>query len=234
VPPPRPQIQNRGRLTDGGSVDGVVRDPTTRVRRTDLPEATVALARFLLGCLLVHETPEGRAAGRIVEVEAYLPHDRACHAYRGRTRCNASLFLERGHAYVHLSYGVHFLLNVTAGREGVGTGVLLRALEPVLGLEVMRRRRPGVRDPHLARGPGCLTRALAIGAEWDGRDLCAEDSALWLARAAPYPPERIARSPRVGIRQDAHRLLRFFVRNHPCVSGPRPRTPPAARSAPRL
>jgi DNA-3-methyladenine glycosylase len=209
-------------------MDPVALDPRARVRRADLPETTLALARFLLGCLLVHETPEGRSAGRIVEVEAYLPHDRACHAYRGRTRRNASLFLARGHAYVHRCYGVHLLINVTAGREGVGTGVLLRALEPVFGLEIMRRRRPGVSDPNLARGPGCLTQALAIGAEWDGRDLCAEDSALWLARAEPHPPERITRSPRVGIRQDAHRLLRFFVRNHPCVSGPRQPPFPAA------
>lgn len=194
-----------------------------RLRREDLPSGTVALARALLGGFLVHETVAGVCAGRIVEVEAYLPRDRACHAWRGRTPRNASLFLERGHAYVHWCYGIHLLLNVTAGRAGVGTGVLLRALEPVSGLAVMRRRRPNVRDRDLARGPGALTRALGVGPEWDGRDLCAPDSKLWLGRAR-VPPERlrVVRAPRIGIRADTHRPLRFCLRDHPCVSAPAP------------
>ncbi len=204
-------------------IQGIPNALGSRLHRRDLPPETVAQALFLLGGFLVHETPRGRCAGRIVEVEAYLPHDRACHAFHGRTNRNGSLFLARGHAYVHWCYGLHLLINISAGPPGVGTGILLRALEPVLGLELMRRRRPGVHDPDLARGPGCLTRALGIGPEWDGRDLCDVRSPLWLARGAPYPLTRIVRTPRVGVRRDAERRLRFSVRGHPCVSRPTPR-----------
>ncbi len=214
---------------NGPSRDGSeTGEPLLRLSRADLPEDTLDQARFLLGCLLVHDRPEGRCAGRIVEVEAYLPGDRACHAYRGPTKRNASLFLERGHAYVHWSYGIHLLLNVSAGPAGVGSGILLRALEPTLGLEIMRARRPGVPDRRLARGPGCLTRALAIKKEWDGRDLCAPESSLWLARASS-PPERVVCGPRVGIREDAHLPLRFYVPGHPSVSAPTVHPPQAVR-----
>ena len=98
--------------------------------RAELPVDTAALARFLVGKLVVRELPEGIASGRIVETEAYVIGDAAGHAYRGMTPRNRSLFLERGHAYVYLAYGVSWMLNVSSETIGVGAGVLIRALEP--------------------------------------------------------------------------------------------------------
>src|SRR5579875_3450526 len=122
------------------------------VRRAALPDRAEALARWLIGKLVVRRFPEGDAVGRIVETEAYLPDDPACHAYRGRTPRNGALFLRPGHAYVYIAYGTSMMLNVSSEAEGVGSGVLLRALEPVSGVDLMLERRGGsVRD--LARGP---------------------------------------------------------------------------------
>ncbi len=112
-----------------------------RLRRADLPVDTATLARFLIGKTLVHDHPDGRMSGRIVETEAYVVGDAAGHAYRGRTARNGSLFLERGHAYVYFIYGCWYALNVSGERAGVGGGVLLRALEPLEGIAQMRRRR---------------------------------------------------------------------------------------------
>ena len=102
-----------------------------RLKRADLPVDTVALAHFLLGKTLVRDTPDGRTTGRIVEVEAYVPGDASGHAYVGETDRNRSLFLRRGHAYVYFIYGMHFCVNVSGERPGIGAGVLLRALEPL-------------------------------------------------------------------------------------------------------
>ena len=117
--------------------------------REDLPEPAARLARWLIGKTLVREHPAGRMSGRIVETEAYVVGDASGHAYRGKTARNASLFLERGHAYVYFVYGCWFSLNVSAGRIGIGSGVLLRALEPLEGLEVMAANRPGCARPRL-------------------------------------------------------------------------------------
>src|SRR5579875_2861544 len=134
-----------------------------RLPRDQLPADAAQLARFLLGRLIVRQIGEELLAGRIVETEAYLPGDAAAHSFIGRTARNASLFLERGHAYVYRSYGIHWALNVSAGTERVGAGVLLRAMEPLHGVEVMRRNRGGgIPDRDLARGPGRLAQALAV------------------------------------------------------------------------
>src|ERR1700678_4545200 len=109
--------------------------------RAELPVDTAALARFLVGKLLVRELPEGIVSGRIVETEAYVIGDEAGHAFRGKTPRNGSLFLERGHAYVYLAYGVSWMLNVSSERPGIGAGVLIRALEPVAGVAIMRQNR---------------------------------------------------------------------------------------------
>src|SRR5258708_5629029 len=109
--------------------------------RAELPVDTVSLARYLIGKILVRETAEGLASGRIVETEAYVVGDAAGHAYRGMTPRNRSLFLERGHAYVYLAYGVSFMLNVSSEAPGIGAGVLIRALEPVEGVAIMRQNR---------------------------------------------------------------------------------------------
>jgi len=188
--------------------------------REELPGPAARLARWLIGKTLVREHPAGRMSGRIVETEAYVVGDASGHAYRGKTARNASLFLERGHAYVYFVYGCWFSLNVSAGRSGIGSGVLLRALEPLEGLEVMEANRPGVRPTDLARGPGRLATALGITRDMDGRDLCGGSGPLWLADAV-RKRGRIAVGPRIGISRETHRPLRFFELGNPSVSGPR-------------
>lgn len=190
-----------------------------RLRRSELPIATLKLAQFLIGKTLVHDLPEGRVSGRIVETEAYPPGDAAGHAFRGERLANRSLFLKRGHAYVHFAYGSCWLINVTSEEPGVGGGVLLRALEPLEGLSSMRRRnRTAARLCDLARGPGRLASALRIDKRYDGADLCARGP-LWLGGAA-WPPQAIGTSVRIGITREAHRRFRFYERGNPCVSGP--------------
>lgn len=180
---------------------------------------TVALARALIGKTLVRELPHGRIAGRIVETEAYLPYDAACHAFHGPTRRNRSLFLARGHAYVYFIYGNYFMLNVSGGPEGIGAAVLFRALEPLAGVELMKRGRAHVATEDLARGPGRLAAALRVSLQFDGLDLCASGP-LWLGSAVK-PTGRIGRSVRIGISKDAERRWRFYERGNPFVSGPK-------------
>ena len=196
----------------------------TPLARSALPLDTAALARFLIGKLLVRELPEGAAIGRIVETEAYVIGDAAGHAYGGMTPRNRSLFLERGHAYVYLAYGVSFMLNVSSEASGIGAGVLIRALEPVEGVAIMQQNRGVERLRDLARGPGRLAQALRIDRSLDGLDLC-QEGPLWLARDDRDPGEvgerEIGESVRIGISRDAKRVLRFYLRGSPFVSGAR-------------
>ena len=187
--------------------------------RAELPIDTAALARALIGKLLVRELPEGVASGRIVETEAYVIGDAAGHAYRGMTPRNRSLFLERGHAYVYLAYGVSYMLNVSSEAPGIGAGVLIRALEPLEGVPIMQANRGVERLRDLARGPGRLAAALRIDRSLDGLDLCREGP-LWLGRDNHESGE-IGQSTRIGISRDAHRPLRFYLRRSQFVSGPR-------------
>jgi DNA-3-methyladenine glycosylase len=189
-----------------------------RLRRSDLPVDTVELARYLIGKTLVHDPPGGRLAGRIVETEAYVVGDAAGHAFIGPTPRNRSLFLERGRAYVYFIYGSAFCLNVASESRGVGAGVLLRALEPLEGVAEMERRRGTTRLRDLARGPGRLAQAMDVDLRFDGVDLCA-DRRLWLGEPV-RPAGRIGKSVRIGLSQEAHRLLRFYERGNLFVSGP--------------
>jgi DNA-3-methyladenine glycosylase len=187
--------------------------------RSQLPIDTVTLARYLIGKLLVREAPEGFVSGRIVETEAYVVGDAAGHAYRGMTQRNHSLFLERGRAYVYLAYGVSYMLNVSSEMPGIGAGVLIRALEPLDGVSIMKLNRGVERLRDLARGPGRLTAALRVDRSFDGLDLCREGP-LWLGQCDREPGE-IGQSVRIGISRDANRPLRFYLRNSPFVSGPK-------------
>jgi DNA-3-methyladenine glycosylase len=189
----------------------------TLIARAELPIDTAALARSLIGKLLVRELPEGVASGRIVETEAYVIGDAAGHAYRGMTPRNHSTFLERGHAYVYLAYGLSYMLNISSETKGVGAGVLIRALEPVEGVAIMQRNRGVDRLRGLARGPGRLAAALRIDRSLDGLDLT-QEGPLWLARD-DHEPGAIGRSVRIGISREAERVLRFYVRGSPFVSG---------------
>ena len=193
--------------------------PIRRLPRTDLPVNTVKLARYLIGKTLVRETPEGRIAGRIIETEAYLTGDAAAHVFRGPTPRNRSLYLAHGHAYVYFCYGVHFMLNVSGERAGVGGGILLRAIEPIEGIDWMKKQRGANRVLDLARGPGRLAAAMGISREHDSLDMCAPRGDLWLGTAARRRG-KIGTSVRIGITKDAHRLLRFYERGNPYVSGP--------------
>lgn len=196
--------------------------PLHPLHRADLPDGTEALARWLIGRVVVRDRPPGRSAGRIVETEAYLQGDAAAHAFRGMTPRNRSMFLAPGHAYVYRAYGTAWMLNVSSGAAGIGEGVLIRALEPVCGIDLMRAERGAVPDRDLARGPGRLATALAIDRSLDGHDLLA-GGPLWLAEdeaAAGPSGTLIGVTTRIGITKDAHRPLRFFLRGSRFVSGP--------------
>ncbi|HZZ86913.1 MAG TPA: DNA-3-methyladenine glycosylase [Caulobacteraceae bacterium] len=189
------------------------------ISRVELPIDTAALARYLLGKRLLRALPAGIVSGRIVETEAYVVGDAAGHAYRGMTARTRSLYLERGHAYVYLAYGVAWMLNVSSEAAGVGAGVLIRALEPLDGVAIMQAGRGGSPLRDLARGPGRLAAALRIDRSFDGVDLC-RAGPLWLAHADRDVGE-IGQSIRIGITRDAARPLRFYVRASPFVSGPK-------------
>jgi DNA-3-methyladenine glycosylase len=176
-----------------------------------------AVARDLLGCVLVARRGRARTSGRIVETEAYLgPEDAASHA-AFRPGSHALFYGDGGHAYVYVNYGIHHCLNAIAGPPGTAGCVLIRALEPLDGRALMGRRR-GVRpaSARLASGPGNLTRALGITLRDNGADLTR--GALTIERPAEAGEVRIAIGPRVGITRDVARPLRFWIAGHPAVS----------------
>jgi DNA-3-methyladenine glycosylase len=199
--------------------------PPKRLHRADLPAGTLELARFLIGKRLHHRLDDGEVLeGRIVETEAYGLDDPASHAYRGMTRRNRSMFAEPAHAYVYLIYGTSHCLNVSSEGAGIGAAVLIRALEPLAGIERMRaqRGRPGLRAHELARGPGNVCRAFGIGPAVDGADLD-DDDRLLLADDGVRP--HVGTSARIGLTKAAERPHRFYARGNPSVSGPRSLSP---------
>jgi DNA-3-methyladenine glycosylase len=198
--------------------------------RAQLPSDTITLARYLLGKIVVRDWGTEQASGRIVETEAYNIGDPAGHAYRGMTPRNRSLFLDRGYAYVYLAYGTSLMLNVSSEKAGIGGGVLIRALEPLTGIEIMERRRGTTKRRDLTRGPGRLAAALDIDRRLDGDDLCAEGP-LWLGSDGERV-KTIRASRRIGISRAAHRLLRFYVADNPFVSGAARLNRPPTRRAP--
>ena len=171
----------------------------------------VDVARSLLGCVVRH----GDTAGRIVETEAYHESEPACHAFAGLTARTWPLFGAPGRAYVYRSYGIHALLNAVCEPEGVGAAVLIRALEPVEGVEAMRARR-GVDD--LCGGPGKLTQALGIGLGLNGSDLATGPVVI-----EPGPPLEALAGTRIGITKAAELPWRFCAVGSRCVSRPWPR-----------
>jgi len=191
--------------------------------RSFYTRATLAVVEELLGKVLVHRTPAGTTAGMIVEAEAYIGEDDpACHAAPGPTARNAPLYGPPGHAYVYLNYGVHYLVNAVTEAEGRPAAVLLRALHPVEGLPLMRKRRaPGgghIADADLCRGPGHLTRALGITLAENELDLVSSRLAIEDRGHAPGP---VAWGPRIGIRVGVEKPWRCWIAGHPSVSGSR-------------
>jgi DNA-3-methyladenine glycosylase len=175
------------------------------------------VARDLVGCVVRH----GETAGRIVETESYHMEEPACHAYAGVTTRTSTLFGPPGHAYVYFSYGIHSLLNAVAEEEGVGAAVLIRALEPVEGVELMRRRRRVARDEELCNGPGKLTQALGIGLSLNGTSLV--DGPIEVhGREAGAPAPRTVVGERIGITKAADLPWRFCDADSRHVSRPWP------------
>jgi DNA-3-methyladenine glycosylase len=187
--------------------------------RAELPVDTVSLARYLIGKILVREMAEGVASGRIVETEAYVVGDAAGHAYRGMTTRNQSLFLDRGHAYVYLAYGSSYMLNVSSETLGVGAGVLIRALEPRDGIAIMQQNRASSSCATWREDPAASPRRCGLIVGWMG-SIFAERDLIWLGRD-DHEPDEIGQSIRIGIAREANRLLRFYVRGSPFVSGPK-------------
>ncbi len=179
----------------------------------------VTVARDMLGTLLIRETEAGVTGGRIVETEAYLADgDAACHAHRGPTRRNAAMFGAPGHAYI---YTIHakFCLNAVTQAAGTGSAVLIRAIEPLCGLELMSQRRQNRPPRDLTRGPARLCQALDVDLDLNGWDLTRGDK-LWMAREEDFPENRIGSSARIGISSGQDLKLRFYVRASGFLSGP--------------
>ena len=184
---------------------------------------TVELARKLLGCLLVHRTRSGVAAGMIVETEAYVGAiDKACHAYRNRSGRTEIMYHDGGYAYVYLIYGMHHCFNVVTGPAGEGNAVLIRALEPVIGLDLMCKRRQTDKLQDLCSGPGKVCQALAITKEDYGLDLCDPAGPLRCVRFRDIPDNRIVSTPRINVayaEEAATWPWRFYVKENLYVSG---------------
>ena len=183
---------------------------------------TLTVARALLGQRLVREINGRRLAGRIVEVEAYVGEDdHACHAHCGPTQRNAPMYGPPGRSYVYLIYGMYHCLNTVTQEEGFPAAVLIRALEPLEGVEAMRERRGGRPDRQLTSGPGRLCQALDIDRQLNGVDLCTRSACLYIERDVEIEAAAIAETPRVGVRGDELAVAvpwRFSVSGSPFVS----------------
>jgi DNA-3-methyladenine glycosylase len=225
---PVPLLRNHHAKLEGSQDPAADRTQSRKVP-FDFFGSTIDVARRLVGAFLVREPDdsenETRIVVRIVETEAYLPLvDPSCHAYRGPTKRNASAFGRRGTSYVYFIYGNHFCLNVATEPPGIGAAVLIRAAEPVSGIELMRDRRPQIEDARLASGPGNLCRALAIDRSLDGIDLVNGQIQIVIGKA----PKRLFEGPRIGLAVAQDWPLRFFDADSPSVSAHR-RGRPASR-----
>ena len=188
-----------------------------RLDRAFYARRAPVVARALLGTILLHDG----VGGRVVETEAYDERDPASHSFRGKTARNAAMFGEAGHAYTYFTYGTHWCFNVVCAREGVADAVLIRALEPLEGIDVMMKRRGediALRD--VARGPGRLAQALGFDRRHDGADLVRGPIGFWLPEKRAR--RRIASGPRIGITKGAGTPWRFLLADSPFVSGKKP------------
>jgi DNA-3-methyladenine glycosylase len=193
----------------------------TRLGRDFYQQPTLQMARDLLGKRLVRVLNGQRLSGLIVETEAYIGEaDGACHASRGRTPRTEVMYGPPGHAYVYFIYGMHHCFNVVTEQEGFPAAVLIRALEPLEGLEWMRHHRPGRPDDQLTNGPGKLCAAMAIDRTLNGVNLCTSQ-VFFIEEGRTVADEEIATSPRIGIRSDEvarSRPWRFYIKGNSCVS----------------
>jgi DNA-3-methyladenine glycosylase len=208
---------------------------TPRLPRAFFARDPVALARDLLGRILFYRTPQGLLAGRIVETEAYTgDSDPASHAYRGRTTRNAVMFGKAGFAYVYFTYGMHYCLNVTAEKPGIAGAVLLRALEPLAGVDLMRARGDRGPEARLLGGPGKIGRAFGLTLADNGRDFTR--GPLGIAEGTAVEDRDVAISKRIGISRAVDFPYRFAVigsRSVSRTSTPSPALPARGREKSR-
>jgi DNA-3-methyladenine glycosylase len=173
---------------------------------------TLEVARDLLGCFLFYDG----ARARIVEVEGYLCDDEACHASRGETPRNATMFREGGRIYIYRSYGIHFCANAVTGPAGIGEAVLLRSAEPLEGIDLMRGRRGAVPDHRLLAGPGNLTKGLGLSTEQDNYLLT--DGVLRIEQGEAVADGDVVQTTRIGLTKNVEAPWRYYVRGSRCVS----------------
>lgn len=203
----------------------IVPDP---LPRSFFTEPTLKAARDLLGKTLVRRFSDGTTAtARIVETEAYTTDDPACHAFRGKTPRNQTMFGPPGFAYIHLNYGLHFCLNAVTNDEGMAEAVLIRAVEPLNAYEQLWQNYFGDAPPdgtslqsekRLGAGPGRLSKAFGIDRTFDGTDLCDAQSPVYVADGLPVPDSDVVTTTRIGITKGADFLWRWYVRDSPFVS----------------
>lgn len=181
-----------------------------------LSQDASAAAQALLGQLLVRNYRGKKLVGEIVEVEAYHQNDPSAHSYRGQTKRTEVLFGPAGFAYIYFTYGMHYCMNVSTGEAGEGSAVLIRALEPLEGLEVMKRNRK-ISDQHnLTSGPAKLAQALVIDKNLYGHDLT--QPPLQLQESTPVKPSQIVSAKRIGISKAVDELQRFYIKDNAYVS----------------
>jgi len=180
-----------------------------------LPLEARAAARRLLGCELVSDIDGKMVRVRIVEVEAYDQADEASHTYRGQSKRNSVMFGAAGHLYVYFTYGMHHCINVVCGEEGYGSGVLIRAVEPIDGSDTIERRR-GTSGKQATNGPGKVAQALGATLTHNGHSLVA--SPIRLVRRPALPEASIVATTRVGISRAVHELRRYYIAGNPYVS----------------
>ena len=188
-----------------------------RLRRTDFDLPAPELAKALLGRFLIREIDGARLVGRIVETEAYTRDDPASHSYRGKTERNRVMFDRPGSLYVYFTYGMHHCMNVVSGPRNGGSAVLIRAVEPLAGLETMQESRGTVEARLLCAGPARLCQAFGIGRDDNGRDLVSDDT-VRITDGEPIAREQIVATPRIGVSRGKNRGWRWMVKDDPWVS----------------
>lgn len=181
----------------------------------DLSKSAATCAQRLLGCELVRIVDGKSMRAKIVETEAYAQNDAASHSFRGMTPRTQIMFGPAGFAYVYFTYGMHYCFNIVTGKEGEGSAVLIRALEPLEGIEYMQQNRPA-EIMQLTSGPAKLCQALGIDRTLNGHDM--RTPPLQLIAKHPLSPKHIVATTRIGISQDTHRIWRFYIKDNPLVS----------------
>ncbi|HEY9186359.1 MAG TPA: DNA-3-methyladenine glycosylase [Ignavibacteria bacterium] len=193
-------------------------DDFQKIERKFYLRNTIDVAQDLLGNLIVRKIKDKFIAGKIVEVEVYLPEDPASHSYNGKTERNSAMFMEGGHLYVYFTYGMHYCANIVTENENYGSAILLRAIEPVIGLDIIKKLRGNIKNEYnLTNGPAKLCSALNITRKLNKEDLTG-DTIFCSYNLNNKEKFYIEKSPRIGIKKAKDKLLRFYIKDNPYVS----------------